>query len=532
MTSSSGHTQSGDVFGHDSWRAEVAEQFQTHYRSGLRLLFAGDEWRAQTLSFNCEHLYVDFSKQFVTVSLLESLIAGANGKGIPSQIASMMRGDAVNTTEQRAALHTALRDSSFATSQAHDAKDQLQKAVKVASRVRSSAVTDVVNIGIGGSDLGPLMAYHALRNFHSGPRVHFVSNIDPADLDSVLAKCAPESTIFVIVSKTFTTAETMSNAKRARKWLEDHGVPNDPQQFIACTSAPDVARQWGVDAEYIMEFASWVGGRFSLSSVAGLSLLIGIGENHFRDFLSGMHAVDTHFAETPLELNVPVLHGLIAFMNSSIANWSSWAVVPYSHDLSLLPAYLQQLIMESNGKSVMVDGTAVSYSTSPIVWGQAGTNGQHAFFQLLHQGSHTVPVDFIGFARTSGSDQEAHQELIANMVAQSRALAFGRTASEVEADGSAAQLISHRVSAGNKPSTTILATALEPRVLGEIISLYEHSTAVQGWMMGINSFDQWGVELGKTIARNVLTALQNSGGVSEFDSSTNELLQWYLDHRK
>lgn len=523
--------ESGDIAKRAEWLAPLRTAFESNYRTGLRSLFAGDEWRAQQLGFTCEHLYVDFSKQFVTTSCLDQLVAGAHAVGVPERIRSMFAGELVNTTEQRAVLHTAVRDRKQSTEQAREAKEQLLRAQALTAMIRQNGTTDVVNIGIGGSDLGPFMTYRALRTFHSGPRVHFVSNVDPADLDSVLAQCNPASTVFVVVSKTFTTAETMRNAQRAKQWFINHGVSDWAPKFIACSSAPDVAQSWGIDPRNILEFASWVGGRFSMSSIAGLSLMLGIGEDHFNAMLDGMNAVDQHFASAPLEQNVPVLHGLIAFMNAVVAAWNTWAIVPYSHDMSLFPAFLQQLIMESNGKSVTQDGLAVSEPTSPVVWGQSGTNGQHAFFQLLHQGTHTIPVDFIGFAKPVGSDAAAHEELIANMVAQSRALAFGQTADEITAAGSAPQLAPHRVSAGNRPSTTIFASALEPRVLGEIISLYEHSTAVQGWMMSINSFDQWGVELGKTIARDVLTSLHHSGGVSEFDSSTNELLHWYLNHR-
>jgi glucose-6-phosphate isomerase len=388
-----------------------------------------------------------------------------------------------------------------------------------------------VNIGIGGSDLGPAMAYAALRRYREPIRVHFVSNVDPADLDSVITSCDPKTTLFVVVSKTFTTAETMRNAARAKKWLADSGINDTSQHFVACTSAPDVARRWGIEPNHVLEFWSWVGGRFSLSSVAGFSLLLGIGADNFRRMLHGMHTMDLHFATAELHENVPAVHGLISFMNASIAGWNSIAVVPYSHDLSRLPAFLQQLIMESNGKSVKSNGEPVVLPTSPVVWGEAGTNGQHAFFQLLHQGTHTIPVDFIGVASPSGGDKDAHEELVANMIAQSRALAFGRSREEVEDSGSAAQLVNHRVFPGNRPSTTIFATELTPEVLGEIIALYEHSTAVQGWMMGVNSFDQWGVELGKTIAKDVVHSLHHGGGVSQFDSSTNELLHWYLSHR-
>jgi glucose-6-phosphate isomerase len=499
--------------------------------SGLRTLFATDEWRAQSLSFHCSHLYVDFSKQFVSKEVLHRLCDYARHVGVDARIRDMTTGAIVNITEQRSVLHTALRDELIRTSEAELAHNELEVAAALSEQLRDAGYTDVVNIGIGGSDLGPSMAYRALRRFHSGPRVHFVSNIDPADLDSVLQGCVPGKTLFVVVSKTFTTTETMKNADRALQWLRAANVETPARQFVACTSAPDVATRWGIDSSHILSFWPWVGGRFSLSSVAGFSLMMGIGATHFKEMLHGMHTVDEHFMGTELEKNVAVLHGLIGFMNAALAKWSTAAVIPYSHDLSLLPAFLQQLMMESNGKSVNTNGEPVPVPTSPVVWGQSGTNGQHAFFQLLHQGVHTVPVDFIGIATPTGDDVAAHDELIANMFAQSRALAFGRTEEELVAQGCAKNLVPHLVSPGNRPSTTIFAEALTPEILGEIISLYEHSTAVQGWLMGINSFDQWGVELGKTLAREVLNSLHHAGGVSEFDSSTNELLQWYLDHR-
>jgi glucose-6-phosphate isomerase len=511
--------------------AAVRSRFESLRLAGLASLFASDEWRAQSLSLECGHLYVDFSKQFVSVDLIQKLCDFARHCGVDELRNTMLAGAPVNTTEQRPALHTALRDEKLSTPEAQIAQKELEKAAALADKIHAGGFTDVVNIGIGGSDLGPAMAYTALRRFREGPRVHFVSNIDPADLDSVLSSCEANKTLFVVVSKTFTTAETMRNANRARQWLSDAGVSEASPHFVACTSAPDVASRWGIDETHVLAFWPWVGGRFSLSSVAGFSLMLGIGVDNFRRMLHGMYTMDEHFASAPFEQNVAVLHGLIAFMNASIAGWSAVAVVPYSHDLARLPAFLQQLIMESNGKSVKANGKSVVFSTSPIVWGEAGTNGQHAFFQLLHQGTHVIPVDFIGVATPTGSDSNAHQELIANMVAQSRALAFGRSHEEIEDTGSSAQLVPHRVSSGNRPSTTLFASSLTPEVLGEIIALYEHSTVVQGWMMGVNSFDQWGVELGKTIAKDVLNSLHHGGGVSEFDSSTNELLHWYLTHR-
>lgn len=511
--------------------ASVRSGFESLRHVGLTSLFASDEWRAQTLSFECGHLYVDFSKQFVSTELLKKLCDFARASEVEEQRHKMLAGAAVNVTEQRSVLHTALRDESLSTDEARRARTELDAAVALAKTLREAGYTDVVNIGIGGSDLGPAMAYTALRRFREAIRVHFVSNIDPADLDSVLATCTPGKTAFVVVSKTFTTAETMRNANRARQWLANAGVSNPTQHFVACTSAPDVALRWGIDSSHVLEFWSWVGGRFSLSSVAGFSVLMGIGAENFQQMLHGMHTMDAHFATAPLEQNIAVLHGLISFMNAAIAGWNSVAVVPYSHDLARFPAYLQQLIMESNGKSVSADGAPTILPTSPVVWGEAGTNGQHAFFQLLHQGTHVIPVDFIGVASPTGDDKDAHEELVANMIAQARALAFGRSRDELEEAGSSPSLTAHRQSLGDRPSTTIFATALTPEVLGEMIALYEHSTAVQGWMMGINSFDQWGVELGKTIANEVLHSLHHGGGVSEFDSSTNELLHWFLTHR-
>lgn len=511
--------------------ATVRSAFESLRHLGLASLFASDEWRAQTLSLQCGHLYADFSKQFVSTDVLKKLCDFARHCEVEQRRDAMFSGEVINTTEQRAVLHTALRDEALATDEARLARKELDTAVALANTLRASGFTDVVNIGIGGSDLGPAMAYTALRGFRDSIRVHFVSNVDPADLDSVLTSCTPGKTLFVVVSKTFTTAETMRNANRALKWLTDAGVTSPTEHFVACTSAPDVASRWGITPTQTLAFWPWVGGRFSLSSVAGFSLLMGIGAENFRQMLHGMHTMDVHFATAPLEQNVAALHGLISFMNASIAGWSTIAVVPYSHDLARLPAYLQQLIMESNGKSVRADGAPVILPTSPVVWGESGTNGQHAFFQLLHQGTQVIPVDFIGVAATTGNDKDAHQELVANMIAQSRALAFGRTRKEIEDAGSSPALVAHRASPGNRPSTTIFATALTPEVLGEIVALYEHSTAVQGWMMSVNSFDQWGVELGKTIANEVLHSLENSGGVSEFDSSTNELLHWFLTHR-
>jgi len=511
--------------------SEVKSEVEDLRTYGLRNMFSSAPDRAQQMSYACGHLFVDFSKQFVSESIFDELMAIAREREISTRIASMMSGEIVNTTEQRAVLHTALRDANGTMPEAIAAQEELTKAFALADEISDAGYTDVVNIGIGGSDLGPLMAYRALRRFHRGPRVHFVSNVDSSDLDEALSTCNPASTLFVVVSKTFTTAETMRNADRALQWLTHAEVATPAQHFVACTSAPDVATKWGVHSSRVLTFWPWVGGRFSLSSVVGFSLMLGIGTDNFKEFLSGMKQIDEHFATVPLAKNVPVVHGVISFLNSSIMQWPSVAVIPYSHDLSRLPAFLQQLMMESNGKSVTTSGEKVSLLTSPVVWGEPGTNAQHAFFQLLHQGTQIVPVDFIGFAEPLGTDADAHDELMANMIAQSRALAFGRTHEEVVASGVSEDDAAHYVCEGNRPSTTVMATALTPRVLGELIALFEHSTAVQGWMMGVNSFDQWGVELGKSIAKDVRSSVTGAVDDNQWDSSTESLLRWYSDNR-
>jgi glucose-6-phosphate isomerase len=460
--------------------------------------FAADPGRAARFSFAHGNMWADFSMQHLTDELLSALVDLARTAGVEEKRDAMLRGDAVNVTEGRKVLHTALR-SGDSTDEARLAAAQTGRAAALAERLRADpGVRAVVNIGIGGSDLGPVMAHRALRAHRDGPECRFVSNIDPADLDDALHGLDPATTVFVVASKTFTTQETMHNAERAREWVRSALGDAWAARFVATTAEPARAQQWGVPADQCLEFWDWVGGRFSLASVIGFPVMMAVGPARFAELLAGMRSMDTHFAAAPLASNIPVLHALVAWVNTTVFSRPTCAVVPYSHDLARLPAYLQQLVMESNGKSVDTDGHEVMHQTSPVIWGDAGTNGQHAFFQLLHQGTRVVPVDFIGVREPTGSDRAAHDMLVANMIAQAAALALGRPHAEEP----------HRVFPGNRPSTTILLDDLSPHSLGEIIAMYEHSTAVQGWLFGINSFDQFGVELGKELATALLPEVQ------------------------
>ena len=381
---------------------------------------------------------------------------------------------------------------------------------------RQPNVCTVVNIGIGGSDLGPAMAYRALRSHRDGPECRFVSNIDPADLDEAISGLDPAETVFVVSSKTFTTQETMHNAARAREWVRAAVGGAWASHFIAATANPAQAIEWGVAPDRVLEFWDWVGGRFSVSSVIGFPVMVAIGPDRFAEMLDGMRTMDEHFASASLGANLPVVHALTTYANAVVFGRHTTAVVPYSNDLARFPAFLQQLVMESNGKSVTADGLDVMWPTSPIVWGDAGTNGQHAFFQLLHQGTRIVPVEFIGVRAPMGSDTDAHDMLVANMLAQAAALALGRPVADEP----------HRVFPGNRPSTTIFLDELSPRALGELIALHEHSTAVQGWLFGVNSFDQWGVELGKELANDLLPEVRG-GPAGPGTKSTRDAINWY-----
>ena len=458
----------------------------------------------------------------------------------------MFRGDAINATEDRAVLHTALRSPRGARIEVdgHDVVPDVHEVIDAmavfAERVRGGAwrgatgqpIRTVVNIGIGGSDLGPAMAYLATRAFgRPDLRCRFVSNVDGADLHDNLADLDPATTLFVISSKTFTTIETITNATAARSWLVEHlGDDAVPHHFVAVsTNAAEVAR-FGIDTANMFGFWDWVGGRYSVDSAIGLSLMIAIGPDGFRDFLAGFHTIDRHLVEAPLEQNVPVIIAALGIWYTNVLGAQSKAVLPYAHELRRFPAYLQQLDMESNGKSVRLDGSPVATGTGPIVWGEPGTNGQHAFYQLLHQGTHLVPVDFIGFARPNHPLIEQHDLLMSNLFAQGEALAFGKTLDEVRAEGIAEHQQAHRVFPGNRPSTTILAPQLTPFVLGELIALYEHVVFVQGCVWGINSFDQWGVELGKALANRITPELTGTEPPAH-DASTAALVEWYRVHR-
>ena len=493
----------------------------------LAELFRSDPSRSELLTIDACGLHADFSRQRIDATLFEALLHSADVADIRGSFRKMMAGDILNVTEDRAVGHMALRAPTTSSPLAQLASGQLERAKALADGVRSGSVcgatgvqfTTVINIGIGGSDLGPAMVTRALRRFADGPVVKFVSNIDAADLDEALHGAHPESTLFVISSKTFTTLETMHNAERARRWVQA-SVPDWAQHFVAATSHAEAALNWGVHKDRCLEFFDWVGGRFSLSSVIGFPVMCAIGGNQFTEFLAGMSEMDQHVVTAPTRHNMPVVHALIWWMNSALHSFPTVAVIPYSHDLARLPAYLQQLVMESNGKSVGVDGRSVLGGTSPVVWGEAGTNGQHAFFQMLHQGTQVVPVEFVTTAASLGQDDEAHDLLFANVIAQSEALAVGRMHGEP-----------HRVFSGNRPSSVIVLDELSPHGLGSLIAMYEHSAVIQGWLMGINSFDQWGVELGKTMA--VETASAIASGVERNDETlTHPLLNWYLQFRK
>ena len=516
----------------------------------LRALFSNDPRRAERLTFPCADLRVDLSKNWLTDDLLARLMDVARVAGVEARRDAMFRGEPVNATERRAALHTALRaprDAVIETGgrnvmpEVHEVLDRMSRFCRA---VRSGAyrgvtgrpITTVVNIGIGGSDLGPAMAYEALRSFVDGPECRFVSNVDAADLAGSLRDLDAETTLFVISSKTFTTIETLTNARSARRWLESRlGTDRRviAQHVVAVSTNTAETARFGIDPHQVFGFWDWVGGRYSIDSAIGLSLMLAIGPERFGELLAGMRDVDEHFAHTALDKNVPVLMGLLGVWYTSVCGAQSKAVLPYSHELRRLPAYLQQLDMESNGKSVRTDGEPVDLTTGPVVWGEPGTNGQHAFFQLLHQGSWLVPCDFIGFARPNVGDVQHQDLLISNLLAQAEALAFGRSVDEVLAEGVPEHQVAHRVFPGNRPSTMVLAERLSPRVLGELVALYEHVVFVQGVVWGVNSFDQWGVELGKTLANRIVEELSGAErSPVQHDSSTTALIEWYRTHRQ
>ena len=512
----------------------------------LRDLFASDPRRAERYLTQAGDLRIDWSKHLIDDAVVAALLAVARTAGVEQRREAMFAGERINTTEQRAVLHTALRAprSASVIVDGHDVVPDvhvvLDEMARFATAVRSGEwrgatgqpIRTVVNIGIGGSDLGPAMAYLALEAF-GGPELtcRFVSNVDGADIHSNLLDLDPATTLFVISSKTFTTIETITNAMEARRWLT--GALGDDavaRHFVAVSTNAVKVAEFGIDTANMFGFWDWVGGRYSVDSAIGLSLMTAIGPDGFREFLDGFHTIDTHFRTAPIAQNAPVLIGLLGVWYHNVLGASTKAVLPYAHELRRFAAYLQQLDMESNGKRVRLDGNEVAITTGPVVWGEPGTNGQHAFYQLLHQGTHLVPVDFIGFARPNDPLLAQHDLLTANLLAQGEALAFGKTLAEVQAEGTPAHQQPHRVFPGNRPSTTIMAPQLTPSVLGQLIALYEHIVFVQGVVWGVNSFDQWGVELGKALANRITPEL-TSGDEPHHDASTSALISWYRQHR-
>ncbi|MEX2612425.1 MAG: glucose-6-phosphate isomerase [Gaiellaceae bacterium] len=511
----------------------------------LRQLFAGDPGRGERLTVEAAGLFLDYSKHCLTDDTLQLLRKLAVERRLAEQVQAMFRGNVVNISEGRPALHVALRmprsrsvvvDGADVVKQVHEELDRMSA---FAEQVRSGELVGatghliraVVNIGIGGSDLGPAMAYEALRAYASPAlELRFVSNVDPADLAGALHDLEPAETLFVVVSKTMTTLETIENARAAQDWVKARlGVDTTLEPHFAGVAANvEAGEKIGIAPERMFRIWDWVGGRTSLCSAVGLSLLIAVGEERFRDLLGGFHAMDEHFASAPLGGNMPTVSGLLSLWYRNFADTQSTAVVPYSHALRLLPAYLQQLWMESNGKRVSALGEPVEVDTGSVLWGGAGTNTQHAVFQLLHQGTVPVPVDLIGFAQTSGAAQGRHDLLAANLFAQAEALAFGRTEEELSEAGASEETIPHRVMPGNRPTSVILAERLDPVTLGALVALYEHSVFTQAAIWGINPFDQWGVELGKELAAKIAPELASSWKHELLhDSSTNALIRRY-----
>ncbi|MDP9463545.1 MAG: glucose-6-phosphate isomerase [Actinomycetota bacterium] len=512
----------------------------------LRTLFADDPQRSSRYRLEAGDLLIDYSKHLIDDDVVRSLLAVAAAAGVEGRRAAMFTGEAINITEQRAVLHTALRAPRDAAVMVDghnvvvDVYEVLGRITTFADRVRSGAwrgatgrpMQTVVNIGIGGSDLGPAMVFLATEAFDDhNLRCRYVSNVDGADITGNLADLDPATTLFVVCSKTFTTIETLTNAGQARRWLTAAlGEGAVSRHFVAVSTNAAKVAAFGIDTANMFGFWDWVGGRYSVDSAIGLSLALSIGPAGFRQFLDGFHTIDRHFLEAPLHVNAPVVMAMLGIWYANVLGAETKAVLHYAHELRRFPAYLQQLDMESNGKSVRLDGEAVSTTTGQIVWGEPGTNGQHAFYQLLHQGTRLVPIDFIGFAQPNHPLSEQHDLLMANLFAQGEALAFGKTLDEVITEGIPAHQQPHRVFPGNRPSTTILAQRLTPNVLGQLIALYEHIVFVQGCVWSVNSFDQWGVELGKALANRITPELTRPGS-PQHDSSTSALIEWYRAHR-
>lgn len=529
-----------------AWRA-LNGHFRSIQDAHLRTMFAGDPARGERMTVEAAGVYLDYSKNRLGAETIALLCRLADEIGLHERIDAMFRGEPINTTENRAVLHVALRAPRGAHIEVDgrnvmpDVHEVLDRMTAFCARVRGGEwrghtgrpIRAIVNLGIGGSDLGPRMAFEALRFYSDRDLVmRFVSNVDGTELVEALRDLDPQETLFIVCSKTFRTLETLANAKAARDWLlarlrDEAAVA---RHFVAAsTNAAEVAR-FGIDTQNMFGFWNWVGGRYSMDSAIGLSLMLAIGPERFREMLDGFHAMDEHFRSAPFDRNLPVLLGLLGVWYGNFFGADSHAVLPYDQYLALLPAYLQQLDMESNGKRVTRDGHAVDYDTGPILWGQAGTNGQHAFYQLIHQGTRLIPCDFIGFCQSLNPLGAQHDLLMANLFAQTQALAFGKTETEVAAEGVAAPLVPHRSFPGNRPSNTILFDRLTPETLGKLIALYEHKVFVQGTIWNLNSFDQWGVELGKALAGRIAPQLAGTGE-PDHDGSTNALIRRYRQRR-
>ncbi len=532
-----------------AWNA-LDEHYQKVRNLHLRTLFAEDAKRGERLALDAVGVYFDYSKNRITDETLRLLFDLANSAGLRERINALFSGEKINVTERRAVLHVALRtpkdqvirvDGTNVVPEVHAVLDKMSN---FANRVRSGAwkgytgkrIRNVINIGIGGSDLGPAMAYDALRFYSQRDMIfRFVSNVDGTDFAEAVHDLDPEETLFIISSKTFTTLETLTNARSVRAWslnkLRDENAV--AKHFVAVSTNKQEVAKFGIDTANMFGFWDWVGGRYSLDSAIGLSLMIAIGPEHFREMLTGFHEMDEHFRMAPFERNLPIILGLIGIWYNNFFGAETVAILPYDQYLNRLSAYLQQLDMESNGKHVDLEGQTVNYQTGPIIWGQPGTNGQHAFYQLIHQGTRLIPCDFIGFNQTLNPLKPHHDLLMANFFAQTEALAFGKTAQEVAADGVSDFLVPHRTFEGNRPTNTLLLDRLTPAVLGKLIALYEHKVFVQGTIWNVNSFDQWGVELGKVLANRIIPELESAAEPAlRHDSSTNALIRRYRQSRR
>jgi glucose-6-phosphate isomerase len=517
----------------------------------LRELFADDPTRGKRLTVEAEGLFLDYSKNRVTDETLKLLLELAREAGLEARIEAMFRGDKINVTEKRAVLHVALRapkgssilvDGQDVVPEVHAVLDRM---AAFCNRVRSGEwrgqtgkrIRNVINIGIGGSDLGPVMAYEALKHYSQRDMTfRFVSNVDDTDFAEAVIDLDPAETLFIVSSKTFTTLETITNAQSAREWLVK-GLGGDQsavaKHFVAVSTNAEGVAKFGIDTANMFGFWDWVGGRYSMDSAIGLATMLAIGPQNFHKMLDGFHAMDEHFRTAQFEQNLPVLLGLLGIWYTDFFGAQTVAVLPYEQYLKRFPAYLQQLTMESNGKHVTLNGTKVDYATSPIYWGEPGTNGQHSFYQLIHQGTRLIPCDFIAFAKSLNPLGRHHDMLLANVLAQSEALAFGKTVEEVKAEGTPDWLAPHRVFEGNRPSNTILAEELTPEILGKLVALYEHSVFTQGTIWRINSFDQWGVELGKVLAQRIIPELESvTEPTLKHDSSTNNLIARYRNMKE